>query len=182
MAEVNKQARLGLPVMFAFRDAHAAKDAKVSGAGRGKAAEGRVVVARASLRASITEPQLRAELARDLDALLNTTNLASAIDLSEHEEVRRSIVNFGLPDIINRTIDENRANDIVDEIREAVIVFEPRILKDTIKVKRDNTIDAATLAIRFLVSGEMACNPVAVPVEFVADLEVGMGKLGLRKR
>jgi type VI secretion system protein ImpF len=182
MSEGRKQTRLGLPIMFAFRDAHEAKDAKVAGASRNKAADGRVVVSRASLRASITEPQLRAELARDLDALLNTTNLASAIDLTEHEEVRRSIVNFGIPDVVNRTIDENRANEIVDEIREAVIAFEPRILKDSIKVKRDDSIDPATLSIRFMVSGEMACNPVAVPVEFVADLEVGMGKLGIRKR
>jgi type VI secretion system protein ImpF len=182
MAESKKTTRLGLPIMFAFRDAHEAKDAKVAGAGRGKAADGRVVVSRASLRASITEPQLRAEVARDLDALLNTTNLASAIDLTDAEEVRRSIVNFGLPDVVNRTIDETRANDIVGEIREAVATYEPRILEKTIKVARDNTIDPATLAIRFVVTGEMACNPVAVPVEFIADLEVGTGKLGIRKR
>jgi type VI secretion system protein ImpF len=182
MAEIKKSTRLGLPLMFAFRDAHEAKDAKVAGPGRTKAPEGRVVASRASLRASITEPQLRAELSRDLDALLNTTNLASAIDLSEHEEVRRSIVNFGLPDVVNRTIDENRANDIVDEIREAVATFEPRIIRKTLTVSRDDTIDAATLAIRFIVTGEMSCNPVAVPVQFIADLEVGTGKLGIRKR
>jgi type VI secretion system protein ImpF len=182
MADGRKSTRLSPPLMFAFRDAFEAKDAKVAGSARSKAADGRVVVARASLRGSITEPQLRSELSRDLEALLNTTNLASVIDLSEHEEVRRSIVNFGLPDIVNRTIDENRANTIVDEIREAVIAFEPRILRDTIKVARDNTIDAATLAVRFNVQGEMACNPAAVPVEFVADLEVGTSKIGVRKR
>lgn len=181
MAEVKKQTRLGLPIMFAFRDAHQRKDAKQVRSER-KAGEGRVVASRASLNASITEPQLRAELARDLDMLLNTTNLASAIDLSEHEEVRRSIVNFGLPDIVHRTIDETRTNDIVDEIKEAVSLFEPRIIAKTIKVGRDQTIDPGTLAIRFVVSGEMTCNPVAVPVEFVADLEVGTGKLGIRKR
>ena len=181
MNDVKNSVRLGLPLMFAFRDAHARKDAKQVRTER-KAAEGRVVVSRAALNASITEPQLRAELSRDLDALLNTTNLGSVIDLSEHEEVRRSIVNFGLPDIVNRTIDESRANDIVDEIKEAILVFEPRIIARTIKVSRDQTIDAATLAIRFVVTGEMACNPVAVPVEFVADLEVGTAKLGIRRR
>jgi type VI secretion system protein ImpF len=181
MYETRKSERLSLPLMFAFRDAHARKDAKERRVDR-KAAEGRVVASRASFNASITEPQLRAELVRDLDALLNTTNLGSVIDLSDCDEVRRSILNYGLPDIVNRTIDENRANDIVDEIKEAVILYEPRIIAKTIKVSRDQSIDAATLAIRFVVTGEMACNPVAVPVEFVADLEVGTGKLGIRKR
>jgi type VI secretion system protein ImpF len=182
MASTKKSTRLSLPFMFAFRDAHEAKDAKIAGAGRTKASEGRIVASRASLRASITEPQLRAELSRDLDALLNTTNLASVIDLSGHDEVRRSIVNFGLPDIVSRTIDEARSNDIVGEIKEAIICYEPRILPKTISVKRDASVDSATLAIRFVVTGEMNCNPVAVPVEFYADLEVGTGKLGIRKR
>jgi len=177
-----KTTRLGLPLMFAFRDAHAQKDAKMLRTSRGKVAEGRVVASRASLNASITEPQLRAELARDLDSLLNTTNLGAVIDLSEHDEVRRSIVNFGLPDIVNRTIDESRTNDIVGEIKEAVTLYEPRIIARTIRVQRDMSIDPATLAVRFIVNGEMACNPVAVPVEFIADLEVGTGKLGIRKR
>ena len=181
MNEGRKTQRLSLPLMFAFRDAHAQKDAKKRRIDR-QAGAGRVIASRAALSASITEPQLRAELVRDLDALLNTTNLGSVIDLSECEEVRRSILNFGLPDIVNRTIDENRANDIVDEIKEAVTIYEPRIIAGTIKVSRDRSIDAATLAIRFVVNGEMACNPVAVPVEFIADLEVGTGKLGIRKR
>jgi type VI secretion system protein ImpF len=182
MTNGKRTVRLGLPLMFAFRDAHAKKDAREIRSNRRNAAEGRVVASRASLNASITEPQLRAEVARDLDALLNTTNLGSVIDLSRHDEVRRSIVNFGLPDIVNRTIDESRVEELVDEIREAIIQFEPRIIAKTIKVSRDHTVDPATLAIRFVVTGDMACNPVAVPVEFIADLEAGLGKIGIRKR
>ena len=72
---------------------------------------------------------------------------------------------------------ENRTSDIVDEIRVALLCFEPRLMSHSIKVRRDESIDAASLRIRFLVTGDMTCDPVAVAVEFTADLEIDSGKL-----
>ncbi|MCX7324125.1 MAG: GPW/gp25 family protein [Hyphomicrobiales bacterium] len=119
---------------------------------------------------------------RDLDCLMNTTNLGSTIDLSDYPEVERSIVNFGLPDIVSRTIDENRVEAIVDDIKDAILAFEPRLIPGSLRVARDPNADAGVLAIRFNVSGEMSCDPVAVPVQFIADLEVGTSNLAIRKR
>jgi len=180
MAYARKKTRLSPPLMFVFRDAHRAKDARVP-VGAQNASGTEVLSARKSIRIGITETQLRAELTRDLELLMNTTNMASAVDLTDATEVERSIVNFGLPDIVNRTIDENRVAAIVDEIRDAIRAFEPRLIGNTVKVERDRFADAGVLAIRFEVSGEMTCEPVAVPVQFVADLEVGTGKLAIRK-
>lgn len=181
MADPRKKTRLSSPLMFAFRDAHRARDARVH-VGQKNVAGQEALPSRKSMRAAINEIQLREELTRDLDLLMNTINLASIIDLDEAPQVRDSIVNFGLTDIGNRTIDENRVADIVDEIRTAIVRFEPRLIEKTIDVARDPTADAGVLQIRFNVSGEMACDPVAVPVEFIADLEVTSGKLAIRKR
>lgn len=181
MADVRKKTRLSPPLMFAFRDAHRAKDSRVH-VGQSNVAGAEVMSSRKSIRVSISETQLRAELTRDLDMLMNTTNMASSIDLSDAPEVRRSIVNFGLPDIVNRTIDETRVEDIADEIKEAVNAYEPRLIRKSVQVTRDDTVEASTLAIRFNVTGDMVCDPVAIPVEFVADLEIASGKLAIRKR
>ena len=55
--------------------------------------------------------------------------------------------------------------------------FEPRLVRDTIHVARDTAIDAADLKVRFIVTGGPDCDPVNVPVEFVADVEVDSGKI-----
>jgi type VI secretion system protein ImpF len=167
--------------MFAFREAHRARDSKKQIDQRDESGT-RVVATRRSLRAAVNESQLRSQLSRDLDILMNTVNFASVIPLDEHENVRVSIVNFGIPDIVNRTIDEARVDLIVDEIHTAVLDFEPRLIRQTVKVVRDMSVDPDTLNIRYLVSGEMSCDPVAVPVEFVADLEVTSGKLSVSQR
>ncbi|MGL4494574.1 MAG: type VI secretion system baseplate subunit TssE [Beijerinckiaceae bacterium] len=166
--------------MFAFRDAHRAKDARVKLDLRDDKGQ-RIVAARKSRRASITEAQLRNEVSRDLDTLLNTTNLDSVIDLSDAPAVQRSVVNFGLPDIVARTIDNYKTEDIINEVRTAINVYEPRLIRKSVKVMRDDTIDPATLTIRFLVKADMACDPVALPVEFIADFEVASGKMLIRK-
>ena len=181
MASQGKGTRLSPPLMFAFRQAHKEKDARKKIDGRDEAGV-RVIATRKSLKASVNEGQLRAQLSRDLDMLMNTTNMQSADDISDFPFVTRSIVNYGIPDIVNRTIDEVRTASIVDEIETAIIVYEPRLIRKTISVVRDETVDAAELRIRFYVKGEMSCDPVAVPVEFVADLEVASGKLAITKR
>lgn len=180
MAEPNKATRLSPPLMFAFRQAHAERDARVKLDARDESGV-RVIGARRSTRAGVKESQLRELLQRDLDNLLNTTNLDSICDLDDFEHVKSSIANYGIPDVVNRTIDETRTASIVDEIRTAIHCYEPRLIKRTVRVHRDASIDPASLKIRFVVSGDMSCDPVAVPVEFVADLEVASGKLAIMK-
>jgi type VI secretion system protein ImpF len=119
---------------------------------------------------------LRREVSRDLDALLNTVALDATVDMENAPQVRKSILNFGLSDIALHTIDENGVEQIPDEIRIAVVNYEPRIAADTLRIERDQQIDPLELKIRFVIFGELVCHPVHVPVEFVADI-VEAGKI-----
>lgn len=167
--------------MFAFREAHRARDSRKNIDLRDETGV-RIIAGRRSVKGAVTEIQLREQLSRDLNYLLNTVNLESAIDLTRHAHVKRSIINYGIPEISNRTIDEDRASDIVTEIENALMTFEPRLVPKTIRVARDHSIDRDSLNVRFVVSGEMSCDPVAVPVEFVADIEIDSGKLKIGRR
>ena len=49
-------------------------------------------------------------------------------------------------------------------------------------LSRLEEVDMATLNLRYYVSGELSCDPVSIPVEFVADLDLDSGKLNVSKR
>jgi type VI secretion system protein ImpF len=162
--------------MHVFRAAHEAKDAKRIIDQRNEAGERVIAGRRLRARQVITESMLRREVSRDLDALLNSVALEATVDMENAPNVRRSILNFGLPDIARRSIDETGVDEIPDEIRTAIVNFEPRIAADSLRIARDKEIDPVELKIRFVIRGELVCHPVHVPVEFVADI-VETGKI-----
>lgn len=176
-----KKDRLSPPLMFAFRGAYEARDAKKRIDLRDESGERVIASRRSSPRTAITEPVLRREVARDLEALMNTIALESSLDLKGYDNVRKSILNFGFPDISHRTIDELSVNDIQGEIKTILMNFEPRLLSETIRVGRDVSVDQSELKIRFTVNAELFCDPVNVPVEFVAEVEMDSGKVQINR-
>src|SRR5688572_18060960 len=157
MVGSGKKDRLSPPLMFAFRGAHEARDARKKIDLRDESGERVLAGRRASPRTAITEPVLRREVARDLESLMNTIALESSLDLEAHEHVRRSILNFGFPDIAHRTIDENSIDEITDEIKSVLTSYEPRLIHDSVRVARDTTVDEAALKIRFTVNADLFC-------------------------
>jgi type VI secretion system protein ImpF len=176
MADLHSEARLSPPLMHVFRAAHQAKDAKKVLDVRNEAGERIIANRRLRARHVITEATLRGEVSRDLEALLNTVALESTIDMTETPYARKSILNFGIPDIADRTIDEARVDNIPAEIKTAIMQYEPRLAAASLHVERDMSIDPAELKVRFVVRADLTCDPVNVPVEFVADV-IDTGKI-----
>ena len=181
MARVSSKTRLSPPLMQVFRAAHDAKDAKKSVDIRNEAGERVIANRRMRARQVISEPVLRREVTRDLEALLNTIALESTVDMSEAEYARKSILNFGLPDVTHRTIDEIGVGDIPEEIRAAIINYEPRLAAASLRIERDMSVDPVELKIRFIVRADLTCDPVNVPVEFTADI-IDDGKILVNRR
>jgi len=181
MVGVNNKNRLSPPLMYAFRSAHEARDSKTKLDLRDEAGERVIAGRRSAARTAITEPMLRREVARDLESLMNTIAMESTEDLQRFDYVRKSIVNFGLPDVTHRSIDEFSSEDIGEEIRSALTRYEPRLIPETIRVAKDPTYDEAELKIRFVVRADLMCEPLNVPVEFVADREVDSGAISISR-
>jgi len=174
---MQKNDRLAPPLMYAFRAAHEKRDAKQRLDLRDEAGERVIAARRVTTRSPISESGLRREVMTDLLGLLNTTNLESATDLSTLPAVRSSILNFGFPDLSWRTIDENGLSDVAREIEVALTDFEPRLAAGSIKASRDANIAVEELKLRFLVKADLRTQPVSVPVEFVAEVELDSGKI-----
>ncbi len=171
-----KSDRLAPPLMHAFRAAHRERDAAVAVDVR---EDGDRVLAsrRVTTRAPITEGELRKVVGEDVSALMNTVNMESAEDLSDVPEVRRSVLNFGLRDLARMSIDEDAVHGVAREIETALHDFEPRLAAKSIKVRRDDKVSPDELRVRFLVTADLRMQPVNVPMQFVAEVELDSGKI-----
>lgn len=176
MAALNKSNRLSPPLIWAFRSAAERRDSRKPHEMR-EADDGQLTIAskKGSAAASITEAVLRQEVWHDIENLLNSVALESteqAIARAPH--ARSSIINFGIPDMSHRSIDELLANDrgMERQIEAALRVFEPRLVPSSIRVRRDTAVDATALKVRFLVNADLVCRPVDIPVEFTADVDL----------
>lgn len=120
--------------------------------------------------------RLKAALLRDLAWLLNTGRLESVQDLEDYPEVRRSVLNYGIPDLTGLTIAGADTAAIEKAVREAVACFEPRIGESSLRVlveARDNEIGRSAMVFR--IEGELWAKPApqALYLKTEVDLETG---------
>ncbi|MFM0282160.1 type VI secretion system baseplate subunit TssE [Paraburkholderia sediminicola] len=79
--------------------------------------------------------RLRESLLRDLNWLLNTTNLEATDDLAAYPHVRRSVVNFGLGALAGARVSALDWVSVQSAIRETIVQFEPRLLAESVEVR-----------------------------------------------
>ena len=181
MARIKASERLRAPLMYAFRSAASAGDAKKQLDIRTDEGE-RVIASRRNTgerRRSLSDSALKTLLAEDLASLLNTIDLESAAPelIDDLPHVRNSILNFGMRDLSDKTIDESvRIDGIRHELEAALKRFEPRLLPRTLRVERDEA-NEDDLTIRFIVRSDMRADPVPTSVEFVTEVELDTGEI-----
>lgn len=168
MGRMQKRSRV--PLLLVFREA-----ATASGEA-GEAVDGGERDLKGLMRRTAGEGAMREDIVRNLDRILNTTNLASSCDLSSFPAVERSILNFGLPDIVHRTLDERQAGELIGDIGEAIRRFEPRIARDSLSVSRLPGGEAQ-LRVRYLIKADMLFGEVAIPLDLLADIELESGRV-----
>ena len=181
MSIIPKKDRLSPPLMLAFRAAHAAHDARKKLDLRDEFGERVIAGRRSAGRFPISEALLRREVAHDLEALLNTIALESTEDLTGRDCVRTSILNYGFPDIAHHSIDEVTDNELSDALRRVLMTYEPRLDRQSIRVRRDSSIGTEQLKLRFLVHADLQCEPLNVPVEFIADVDLDSGDIQVNR-
>lgn len=181
MAGPQRKDRLSTPLMHVFRSAHEARDARTRLDIRTAGGERVIAGRRATGRFPISDSTLRREVSIDLEALMNTISIESSEDLEAFPHVRTSILNFGLPDTGNRTLEDTGVADIEKEIETALLTYEPRLDAKSVHARRDTSIGSEQLKLRFVVNADLRCEPVNIPVEFVADLDLESGSVQINR-
>lgn len=125
----------------------------------------------------VLSPQrLRAALLRDLAWLVNTGHLETVEDLEDHAEVKRSVLNYGIPDLTGLTIAGADTARIEKAVRQAIVHFEPRIAPESLRVSIETTEgEMARRAMVFRIEGTLWAKPTpqALYLKTVVDLDTG---------
>ena len=141
---------------------------------------GRVLNARTvERRDGASQETLKSHLALDLASLMGTINLEAVEPLAGLDHVRNSILNYGLQDMSALTTESFQTAKVIKDMRTALLANEPRLIEETLEIKfRHNSADAQQ-RIAFDIKAEMSARPMDVPMEFVAEIDAGAGKVSM---
>jgi type VI secretion system protein ImpF len=130
-------------------------------------------------RRVMTKSRLRQAVLRDLAWLFNATRLESTVDLSGLGEVRRSVINFGLPALSGRAASSLDVAALERAIRQAIIDYEPRILAATLQVTaliEPRSIDHHNV-IGVEIRSELWAQPVPLELLVRTEIDLETGKV-----
>ena len=113
----------------------------------------------------------------DLGNLLGTVHLEATEDLSEFPSVRKSILNYGVLEVTSLTITAGTGEDIRRKLKEALLDHEPRLIPDSVVVRARVSDGGQDQSMAFEIEAVLAARPVDVPLEFVAEIDTGEGKV-----
>ena len=108
--------------------------------------------------------QLKASVARDLEALLNTRQELFNQNAADFPEVDRSIVTYGLPDFSAFNLRSQRDRQAVHRaVENAISKFEPRLADVRVSLEPLKEHDRN---VRFRVDALLKMDPALTPVSF----------------
>lgn len=131
--------------------------------------------------AVVSKAQLKRTVLRDLVWLLNTTAHHTSAQLRDHPEVRKSVVNFGIPVLSGRNFSGVDWRELEHQIRDAILIFEPRILPDSLTVKAVAPTDVLGHhnLLQFELHGELWSVPFPVELLLRSELDLETGHVTL---
>ena len=119
---------------------------------------------------------LRESVLRDLEWLMNTINLESVESLEAYPELRTTVINYGMPGLSGTTLNLADRDSIKALIKAAIETFEPRILKNTLRVSliEDENLSNPH-AIAFQIEGTMWGRPMPEALFLRTELDLELG-------
>lgn len=166
--------------MHVFRSAAERGDSK-DGAAHYRDGDREITSRSKERREGTTEDNLRRHLSNDLASLMNTISLDAAVDLTDYPYIRKSIINYGFGDLSALSDKGFAAAEMSRFIRETLIRHEPRLIPASIEITVNKDIESVTQRLTFDISADMVASPVDVPLDFVAEVDLGAGKIQMTK-
>ena len=131
--------------------------------------------------AVFSKARLKRTVLRDLVWLLNTTAHHTSDQLDHYPEVRKSVLNFGIPVLSGKNFSGVDWRDLEHQIRDAILAFEPRILPDSLSVRALTPADMLGHhnLLQFEMRGELWSVPFPVELLLRSELDLETGHIRL---
>jgi type VI secretion system protein ImpF len=129
----------------------------------------------------LTKQQLRQAVLRDLAWLLNAVR-PPAIDGERVPYAAASVLNYGLPPLSGAQASTLDVATLEQNVRQAVLLFEPRILPDSLRVRALEDVSALDShnQIALEISGLLWSQPVPLEVMIRTELDLETGQVNVR--
>ncbi len=162
--------------MQLFRAAHEAGDARK---GDAEYQDGDRTVTRRSRerRHGTGEAALRTQIKADLASLLSTIRLEAVQPLDDAPYVQKSIINYGFRDLSSVSMTDLTTSRIADSIRQSLIDHEPRLVPETLDIQLNDKYGDKQQRLTFSINAEIVANPVDIALDFLAEVDIGAGKV-----
>lgn len=125
--------------------------------------------------------RLKRTVLRDLVWLLNTTAHHTSGQLDDYPEVRNSVINYGIPVLSGKNFSGVDWRELERQIHDAILVFEPRILPDSLSVKANLPADLMGHhnLLQFELRGELWSIPYPIELLLRSELDLETGHMKL---
>ena len=123
----------------------------------------------------ISPRKLRECVKRDLTWLLNTGNLEEVEDLSGLPLVAKSVINYGLPELTGITASSADVTAIERRLRQSILDYEPRIQRNTLRVKVVTSEEMSHNALTFEIDCDVWADPVPERLYLKTEVDLESG-------
>lgn len=126
---------------------------------------------------ALDSEQLLQHVIRDLEDLIATGRLPDSEGLVDHPEVARSVLNYGIPDIVGRRLNDEARRFLEVSLREAIRTFEPRIDAKSLQVRVQAGAGAKQHGLSFVIRGEVWGQPFSLPLYLRTEVDLETGAI-----
>ena len=125
--------------------------------------------------------RLKDILQRDLSWLLNTNNHESLLDEDQHKNVITSTVNYGIREVAGDYGSKEKAQQILQSVRNAIARFEPRIVPGSVEVDIEEKVEPNSAVVKFAIRADMWAQPIPTELYLKSSIDVTTGELTLER-
>jgi type VI secretion system protein ImpF len=124
--------------------------------------------------------KLRQCVLRDMAWLLNNGSLDTHQNLDDYPLVSHSVINYGIPDLAGRNLTKADVLKIEQRFRQSIWDFEPRILRDTVKVKVTASMELMNHnSMTFEIEGDLWAQPLPLRLYLRTELDLDTGNVSV---
>lgn len=128
----------------------------------------------------LSQRQLRQCVLRDLTWLMNSVALSASQNMAPYSYARHSVLNYGIADLSGRSVSSTDVRSLEQQVKQAIIDFEPRIVRSSLKLKIVKSVDTFNQnALAFEIEGDLWMQPLPLRLYLRSEIDLETGHVEL---